>query len=195
MSQYHFDPNTYRQLIEAEVPGYSRLQRLIAEQTAPLDGPTILELGTGTGVTSLEVLKLHPDSELTGIDASEGMLAMAKNLLPSERTTLIKQRFEDPLPPGPFGLVFSALAIHHLESDSKKELFGRIASVLTPGGRFVMGDVVIPTVPVKTPIPTTPGFDHPSLARDQINWLGEAGLNARIVWEEGELAVLVADKP
>ena len=194
MSQYHFDPNTYRELIEAEVPGYSRLQRRIAEQTASLAVPTILELGTGTGVTTLEILKLHPDSELTGIDASEGMLALARSTLPSERTTLIQQRLEDPLPKGPFGLVFSALAIHHLDGDGKKDLFDRIASVLTPGGRFVMGDLVISTAPIETPIPTTPDFDRPSLAGDQIGWLGDAGFSARIIWEEGELAVLVADK-
>jgi SAM-dependent methyltransferase len=53
-------------------------------------------------------------------------------------------RLEDPLPQGSFDLVFSALAIHHLDGSAKADLFARVAAVVAPGGRFVIGDVVTP---------------------------------------------------
>jgi hypothetical protein len=51
------------------------------------------------------------------------------------------------LPEGPFGLVVSALAVHHLEGTGKAGLFQRIASTLDPAGRFVLADVVEPVDP------------------------------------------------
>ena len=48
----------------------------------------------------------------------------------------------DPLPAGPFDLVVSALAVHHLEGRDKADLFARVGASLRSGGRFVLGDVV-----------------------------------------------------
>lgn len=41
---------------------------------------------------------------------------------------------------GPYDLICSALSIHHLDPDDKHRLFGRIFSVLAPGGVFVNAD-------------------------------------------------------
>ena len=38
------------------------------------------------------------------------------------------QDLRDPLPDGPFDLVFSALAIHHLDAAAKADLFARVAA-------------------------------------------------------------------
>ena len=48
---------------------------------------------------------------------------------------------------GQFDLVFSALAVHHLDTAGMEDLFRRVAGVLSPGGRFVLGDVVVPRDP------------------------------------------------
>ena len=89
---------------------------------------SVLELGTGTGETARRVLDRHPDAQLIGIDASPGMVKVARDSLPSDRVRLLVGRLEDPLPEGPFDLVVSALAVHHLEGTSKADLFRRIAS-------------------------------------------------------------------
>ena len=39
----------------------------------------------------------------------------------------------------------------------------------------------------------TPGFDHPSSLAEQLEWLGEAGFDARVAWQHADLAVVVAD--
>ena len=117
------------------------------------------------------------------------MLAAAR--LPG--ADLRRQRLEDPLPDGPFDLVFSALAVHHLDGPGKADLFARVAAVLEPGGRFVLADVVVPDDPADAITPLSPDYDLPSRAEEQVTWLREAGLQARVAWSERDLAVLVSD--
>ena len=121
MGQFHWDPDTYLELMHSEVPDYERLQDAVAHACAapPVPVRAMLELGTGTGETSGRVLLAQPDAELVGIDASRGMLDAARDALPADRVTLSLARLEDALPPGPFQLVFSALAVHHLDGPRK----------------------------------------------------------------------------
>src|SRR5262245_62724772 len=53
-----------------------------------------------------------------------------RSSLPPDRVSLLVGRLEDPLPQGPFDLVVSALAVHHLDAASKADLFRRIAATL-----------------------------------------------------------------
>ncbi len=192
--QFHFDPTTYLEMIRSEVPKYDRLQdELVAASGA--GAGRILELGTGTGVTAARLLDRHPDASLVGIDSSEEMLAAARSTLPTERVSLRVGRLEDELPGGPFDLVASALCIHHLDAGEKADLFRRVREVLAPGGRFVAGDVVDPVDPADATIPLTPGFDKPSPLRSQLEWLADAGFEARATWAAGDLAVMVATVP
>ena len=41
---------------------------------------------------------------------------------------------------------------------------------------------------------TSPGVDLPDTVDDQLGWLAEAGLSASVVFAEGDLAVLRADR-
>lgn len=192
MSQYHFDPETYDEVIR-EVPRYEELQDEVARATAGLDVSRALELGVGTGATAARVLGLHPHARLVGIDSSGEMLKAARRALGAERVeALAEQRIEDALPGGPFELVYSCLAVHHLDAAGKRELFRRVAEVLARGGRLVLGDLVIPELPEDVVTPATPGFDLPDSAADLRQWLDEAGLPARVTWAWKDLAVLAA---
>jgi tRNA (cmo5U34)-methyltransferase len=190
MGQFHFHPNEYLELMHSELPAYERLQDAAAAATGS-HAKRLLELGTGTGETSRRVLTRHPGATLVGIDVSADMLAVVD--LPG--ADLRVARLEDPLPEGPFDLVFSALAVHHLDGPAKADLFARVAAVLEPAGRFVLADVVVPDDPADATTPLSPGFDLPSRAGDQVAWLREAGLDATVVWSEGDLAVIVAVRP
>lgn len=185
--QFHFQPEGYLELMVSEMPGYRRLQDAVAEATGS-GASRLLELGTGTGESARRVLSRHPGASLVGVDASAGMLAVAD--LPG--ADLRVARLEDPLPAGPFDLVFSVLAIHHLDGARKADLFARIADVLALGGRFVLGDVVVPDDPAAATTPLNPGFDLPSRVDEQLGWLRDAGLEPGVAWAEGDLAVLVA---
>ena len=189
MGQFHFHPDDYMELMLSEMPDYLRLQDEAAAATGA--GATrLLELGTGTGETARRVLARHPGAALTGIDASADMLAVARDVLPG--ADLRVSRLQDPLPAGPFDLVFAVLAVHHLDGPGKAGLFARVAAALAPGGRFVLGDVVVPDDPADAITPLSPSYDLPSRVDEQLGWLAEAGLDAAVVWAARDLAVIAA---
>jgi trans-aconitate methyltransferase len=198
MGQFHFSPDIYAQRMADAVPAYARLQAAIAEAAgAHIPGggqpaQRLLELGTGTGETATHVLAAHPGAALVGIDASAPMLAHARVRLPG--ADLRVSRLEDALPEGPFHLVFSALAVHHLDGAGKAELFARVAAVLAPGGRFVLGDVVVPDDPADAVTPLDRALDRPSSIEEQLAWMAAAGLSPTVAWRERDLAVLVGDR-
>ncbi|MBA2261561.1 MAG: methyltransferase domain-containing protein, partial [Solirubrobacterales bacterium] len=186
-----WDPKTYLAFIRREgVPGYDRLQKEAVAATLGLAASSILELGTGTGETARRLLEAHPDASLLGLDANEDMLAAARERLDPARTALELRRLEDALPDGPFDLVASALAVHHLQAAGKADLFARVRAVLAPGGRFVLADVVVPEDERERSTPLSE-FDFPSTVVQQLGWLEEAGFEATVTWRERDLAVLV----
>jgi tRNA (cmo5U34)-methyltransferase len=190
--QFHFNPETYLEMVISEVPVYEGLEDRTAEATVGIEVDTILDLGTGTGETAVRVVKRHPKAHLFGIDENGEMLAHARRRLPEAHFAVA--RLEDPLPPGPFDVVVSALAVHHLDGPAKADLFQRVAERLVPGGRFVMGDVVIPDDPSDALTPIDCAYDNPSRAVDLLRWLGEAGFDSRLIWTEQDLALFVADR-
>jgi tRNA (cmo5U34)-methyltransferase len=192
--QFHFDPSTYDEVIRTDVPAFERFEDAVARASGA-GARRILELGTGTGETAARLLERHPEAALVGIDESVTMLEHARRRLPAERVQLRVSRLEDALPPGPFDLVASALCVHHLPGAEKAELFRRVAAELSPGGRFVLGDVVVPDDPAAPRSPLTPGYDHPSPLGDQLEWLRDAGFEPRVCWTEGDLAVVASDFP
>jgi tRNA (cmo5U34)-methyltransferase len=192
--QFHFDPATYLSMIHEDIPVYDAFQDAVVGASGT-GARRILELGTGTGETARRLLERHPDASLVGVDESESMLAAAAVALPAARVSLQVSAIEDALPLGAFDVVASALCVHHLPGEGKRSLFARVRAALAPGGRFVLGDVVVPGDPADAVTSLTPDFDHPSPLSDQLGWLAEAGFEARVVWEHRDLAVMVAEVP
>jgi tRNA (cmo5U34)-methyltransferase len=186
VSQFHFDPDTYPELIHEAIPAYDELQERIAAATEGGHVSRILDLGAGTGATARGVLARHPGARLVALDVSDQMLA--RIALPGVERVV--RSLEEPLPDGPFDLVVSALAVHHLDAAAKRDLFARVPAALRPGGRFVLGDVVVADEVVA---PLTEGYDLPDRAEDQLEWLRAAGFDARLEWAVQDLALLVGD--
>lgn len=194
MSDFEWDPETYLALMAEEIPDYPRLQTEVAAAAATGAPTSILDLGIGSGLTAQRVLEALPEAKLLGVDASSEMLAAAEATLDPERTRLQSGRLEEPLPDGPFDLVMSMLAVHHLDGSGKADLFARIASVLETGGRFVLGDLVVPADPADVVTPIDWIDDTPSSLDEQLTWLAEAGLTTHVHWQHRDLAVVVAQK-
>lgn len=194
MAQFHWDPDSYLALMRSEVPQYERLQGEAVAATGS-GVRRALELGTGTGETARRVLERHRSAILVGIDASNEMLDHARATLPNNRAELRVARLQDPLPDGPFDVIVSVLTVHHLHAVAKAELFERIAKRLAPGGRFVLGDVVVPEDPSDVVTPLDRDYDTPSSIAEQLSWLTAAGLRAELVWAYRDLAVLAGERP
>jgi tRNA (cmo5U34)-methyltransferase len=193
VTQWHWDPETYLANMLAEVPAYEQLQDQTAAATEGAATGTILELGIGTGETAWRVGARHPGATLVAVDSSAEMLERARAAFPGADLRL--GRLEDPLPDGPFDLVVSALAVHHLDADGKRDLFRRVAAALDPGGRFVLADVVVPQLEEDAITPIDRVMDLPDRADDQLEWLREAGLDAELLWSDKDLAVMRARRP
>jgi tRNA (cmo5U34)-methyltransferase len=192
MTQFHFDPSSYLQMIRAEVPVYDELQNQLADVlTSPVS--VFLDLGAGTGMTTHAVLRRFPHASVVLLDESAAMVEAAQRSLPSDRiaATIVGDLLND-LPTGPFDAVVSALAVHHLDAHHKKLLFGRLRALLPDGGQFVMADVVLPTDPHDAVTPLTPDFDYPEDLTDLTTWLRQARFNPSIVWSWKDLAVVSA---
>src|SRR5205085_85467 len=68
------------------------------------------------------------------------------------------------------------------------------AGAHAPGGRFVLGDLIVPDDPAEVVTPIDGTFDQPSTIEEQIGWLTDAGLAPALTWRERDLAVLVATR-
>jgi len=190
VAQWHWDPETYLANMLAEVPAYEQLQEQTAAATEGVATGTILELGIGTGETARRVGARHPGATLVAVDSSAEMLEAARGAIPAAELRLA--RLEDPLPEGPFDLVYSALAVHHLDAAAKRDLFRRVFDVLGPGGAFVLADLVVAADPADQRIAVDWEMDVPDLLADQLEWLGEAGFDAAVFWEDRDLAIVRA---
>ena len=190
VDEWEWNPDTYLAEMAAEIPGYEELQEAVAAATAGVQAERVLELGTGTGETALRVRAGQPPAQWIGIDASEAMLARARERLPDADLRL--QRLEDELPEGTFDLVVSALVVHHLDGAGKRALFARVARVLRPGGLFVLGDVVVPAEGQEGPIYIDWEMDLPDSVEDQLAWLREASFEAEASSVRVDLAVFRA---
>jgi tRNA (cmo5U34)-methyltransferase len=186
VSEFEWDPDTFLATMHEEIPGYEELQETVAVAAR---GRNVLELGTGTGETAVRILARNSGARWTGIDASAAMLERARERLPDADLHL--QRLEDPMPEGPFDLVVSVLAVHHLDGPKKRDLFRRVAEV---GDFFVLGDLVVAERAEDAVIEIDWVMDLPSTVPEQIGWLEEAGFEVEATHVRPDLAVLVAMK-
>lgn len=174
--QFHWDPETYLEMIRAEVPRFDELQRASIE-AIPFPPRRVLELGIGTAETTRRLLDVHPEAEITGLDSSAEMVFRARELGIEVRLA----RMEDPLPDGPWDLVIGVLSVHHLATEAKQNLFRRVRE---QSRSLVIGDVVVADRQVA---PLEEGFDFPERAADLAKWSG-----GDVVWAADDLAVLSA---
>ena len=161
-AQFHWDPETYLELMRSEVPLFEQLQ----EQTVaavPFAPARVLELGVGTGETSRRLLEAYPDAEITGLDSSPDMVFRARQTYDDVQLA----RMEDPLPDGPWDLVISVLSVNDLSDDQKKALFRRVRD---HSRSLVVGD----------------SFEGRQLD-DLVEWSG-----GQVVWQADDLAVVRA---
>lgn len=176
MPQFHWKPDTYLDLIRAEVPLYDELQDA-AIAAIPFAPGRVLELGMGTGETTRRLLEAYPEAWVIGLDSSPDMVYRAREMYDDVQLA----RIEDPLPEGPWDLVIGVLSIHHLRSEQKRNLFRQVRE---QARALVIGDVVKADAQV-TPI--DPTHDFPDPATDLATWS-----NGEIAWQKQDLAVVRA---
>jgi trans-aconitate methyltransferase len=109
----------------------TRLGAGVVELLAPQPGERIIDLGCGTGALTAQIAAAG--AEVLGIDASEAMIARAKELYPELRFEI--GNGEDFTVEVPVNAVFSNAALHWMSPP--ESVAASVAQTLEPGGRFV----------------------------------------------------------
>lgn len=105
---------------------------------APEPGERVLDVGCGTGATTVRLAMAVAPAEVVGVDLSAPMLDAARAR--AEGAGVGNVRFEvadvqvDDLPGAPFDLAFSRFGVMFFSDPAVA--FARIAEALRPGGRF-----------------------------------------------------------
>lgn len=176
-------------------------------EQVPEGARRILDLGTGDG--RLLNLVVTDDAEMLGIglDISDPMLQGAHQRFGDDRRIeLMNHDLAEPLPAlGRFDAVVSSFAIHHLEHERKRSLYGEILDLLAPGGVFAnLEHVASPThrlhlaffAAIDEPLEDEDPSDRLLGVETQLEWLRELGFDdVDCYWKWLEMALLIGMKP
>jgi cyclopropane fatty-acyl-phospholipid synthase-like methyltransferase len=121
---------------------------------APL---SVLDLGAGFGAVSEQILNRYLRATVTCVDGSAVMVARATERLLKygERVRILRADLADAawkavVKGTVFEVVVSAIAIHHLTHERKRELDREVFQLLVPGGIFLNNDIVATPAALKT---------------------------------------------
>lgn len=149
----HFEKEAsyYDELIIKLIPKYHEQHEIILKliPNKRTDKLKFLDLGSGTGILSLIILKNFPNANIVLFDLSQHMLDLSiQNLsLYKERISLKKGNFETDDFGINYDIILSGLSIHHLDTLGKQKLYKRIYEALVPGGIFYNRDIVLGATP------------------------------------------------
>jgi tRNA (cmo5U34)-methyltransferase len=171
----------------------------------PAGATRILDLGTGAGRLLALVKAARPAAQFVGLDFSPSMLEESNKLFAGDAdVTIVSHDFDNKLPAmGQFDAVISSFAIHHVTHPRKRELYGEIFSLLSPGGVFCnLEHVASPSPNLHMEFLEAlswPEEDPSNKLLDvepQLAWLREIGFtDVDCHWKWRELALLAGTKP
>lgn len=222
-SNFSEQSKVYDARVRKIIPRYDEMLDVLVSCIGPREDQEIraIDLGCGTGAVSKLVMEAYPETRLTCLDMTEKMMDVAKERLADHENVryvlsdLHRFRFD-----GPYDVVISSLALHHIVTDrDKKIIYGRIFEALAPGGSFYNADLVsgsdddlqhlymerwkeymyqsFPREEIDhVQIPRYEKEDSPAKLMDHLRWLKEAGFTSvDVVWKNYNFAVYGGRKP
>lgn len=207
----------YDARIRTFVPFY---EEMLAEAERVVDaeapaGPTVVDLGIGTGALAERCRRVRPEASLVGIDADGGMLAIASRRLGGDGgVALVEGSFLDvDLPEA--DLVVACLALHHVsDPTAKRSLYARCRQAVGPRGRMVIADCYLPRATrlvdegmaawrrhLEASYPPEEAAGHLAAwaeedtyfpLADELEWMRDVGFRPDVVWRRGLFAVVHA---
>ena len=188
------------------------------EPDAPI---SILDVGSGYGPVATVCLDAYPNATAIGLDISDAMMQVGNERMArfGDRFGYMVGDFADGVLPsvaidsGPYDLIVSARAIHHLSAESTETMYASIFKSLKPGGAFFNTDTASPETaelhesfrrvsrserPSYRPNPTPADRAHQNMAHHRdatlvkhLEWLKAAGFTSvDCYWKRLGLALL-----
>jgi tRNA (cmo5U34)-methyltransferase len=200
------------------IPGFTEFYAS-AVAAMPPDTDHALDLGAGTGLLSVLVRERFPHARLHLIDNSDAMLAQAEARFARDQEVLCQLGDYTTCPWGAeYDAIVSALSIHHLPDEAKRELFERCLRGLKPGGVFINAEQILQPAPELEAAAKAEWLaevqalgateqqiadsllrqaeDRCATTEEQLQWLREAGFaQVQCTYRRGRFAVFVASTP
>jgi tRNA (cmo5U34)-methyltransferase len=180
--------------IPHRLEGEAVLVELLPEQVE-----RVLDLGCGDGRLLGIVREARPEALGVGLDFSPPMLEAARERFAEDGAVqFLSHDLAQPLPElGSFDLVVSSFAIHHLEHERKRVLYGEVLALLEHRGVFCnLEHVSSPTGRLHVEHLDLVGVPEDPSNRlldveTQLTWLRELGFgDVDCLWKWRELALL-----
>ncbi len=125
--------------------GADAAKRPLIEQAEIKAGFRVLDIGCGTGSMAVLIKKLHPETDVVGIDPDPAALSICRRKAKRAGLSIGFDRgFADHMPyaDASFDRAFSSFMFHHLEAEVKSATLGETRRVLKPGGSLHLLDFV-----------------------------------------------------
>lgn len=128
-----------------DFPGIDKLVEQVLKLACPQLDMVAVDLGCGSGRLSIALAPLV--SRVIGVDVSSAMLDRLNEKALEQGVGNLETRLaaiEDlSFQSGSISLVVSSYALHHLRDDDKQRLVKEAVRWLRPGGRLVIGDMML----------------------------------------------------
>lgn len=128
----------------ARTDGFARLRDLIVERAEPSSGDVVVDIGSGTGLLTLEIAPRV--EQVWGVDISPAMAEYLRTKAASGALDNVQAAVSSavslPLVDSCADLVVSNYCFHHLSDEDKEQALLEVRRVLRPGGRLVFGDMM-----------------------------------------------------
>jgi len=133
-----YDESALQRLVFAPLQEFTLQQAALALP----DPRAVLDIGCGTGQLLRQAAGRFPAAELSGVDAAEEMISVARSSLPDgEAVRFVHAAAEElPFDDGSFDLVVTTMSFHHW-ADQPRAL-REVRRVLVSGGVFALADAV-----------------------------------------------------
>ena len=127
------------------------VERIVSTEPNLEAGIKILEIGTGQGLTTREILKIGKVGKVVSIDNDLEMVEQAvKNLKKYINSGKLDIKIADALEflsslsPASFPLIASGFTLHNFKNDYREKVLIEIFRILEVGGLFISADKIMP---------------------------------------------------
>lgn len=120
---------------------YSLVEQVLGDRTDPF---TVLDLGCGDAAGIAPVLRGMPLAHYVGVDVAEQALGFAEDMLQGLDVELRCRDLGEELRDDSqqFDVILLSFALHHFDSDAKRDVLAQARRRLGPGGQVILIDVV-----------------------------------------------------